>query len=35
MDNKEKESIEKQLREKNNYKSYKDWLKKNMLKEKQ
>jgi hypothetical protein len=29
----EKEEIERQLREENNYKSYRDWLKKQMLRE--
>ncbi|CDW89305.1 UNKNOWN [Stylonychia lemnae] len=35
MDLQERESIQKQMRDKSNYKSYKEWLKKNMLKEKQ
>lgn len=34
MDKEERESIQNQMREKTNYKSYRDWLKKNMLKEK-
>jgi hypothetical protein len=31
----EKESLQKELRERENCKSYRDWLKKNMLREKQ
>ena len=31
----QKETLEKQMREQENYQSYKVWLKKNMIKEKQ
>jgi len=34
MDMQEKEQIEKDMKEKTNFKSYRDWLKKNMLREK-
>ena len=34
-DMRQKETLEKQMREQGNYQSYKDWLKKNMIKEKQ
>ena len=34
-DMRQKETLEKQMREQENYQSYKVWLKKNMIKEKQ